>query len=236
MNNSLDVNSKKFLIILVIMMLVFVLLIIKAFDIMGKASEEALKPQVNMSEVGELGSDNQTEQEQSDENNTANKEVDVEHHVSFVEEQPRVSQPAETSKNPQMITEPLAPINENGNVVEENKAPSLTKAQETELMFLDAQNYKDEKQYVKALEEYKAILEKNISNETNARCYEEMAGIYGIVKRYGTALSYAQKAYSIAPTSSRELLIARLYYKTGDTDKAIKKINNVLQRDFSIDN
>ena len=52
MNNSLDVNSKKFLIILVIMMLVFVLLIIKAIDIMGKASEEALKPQVNMSEVG----------------------------------------------------------------------------------------------------------------------------------------------------------------------------------------
>lgn len=235
MNNSLDVNSKKFLIILVIIMLVFVLLIIKAFDIMGKASEEPLKPQINMSEVDDEN-DNQTEQEQSDENNTANKEVDVEHHVSFVEEQPRVSQPAETSKNPQMITEPLAPINENGNVVEENKVPSLTKAQETELMFLDAQKLKDEKQYVKALEEYKAILEKNISNETNARCYEEMAGIYSIVKRYGTALSYAQKAYSIAPSSNRELLIARLYYKTGDIDRATKKINNILQRDFSIDN
>lgn len=235
MNNSLDVNSKKFLIILVIIMLVFVLLIIKAFDIMGKASEEPLKPQINMSEVDDEN-DNQTEQEQSDENNTANKEVDVEHHVSFVEEQPRVSQPAETSKNPQMITEPLAPINENGNVVEENKVPSLTKAQETELMFLDAQKLKDEKQYVKALEEYKSILGKNIDSNTNARCYEEMAGIYSIVKRYGTALSYAQKAYSIAPSSNRELLIARLYYKTGDIDKATKKINNILQRDFSVDN
>ena len=157
---------------------------------MGKANEDPLRPQVNMSEVGELGGDNQTTDGQQNENNN----------------------------------------------VEENKPTSLTKAQETELMFLDAQKLKDEKQYVKALEEYKSILGKNIDSNTNARCYEEMAGIYSIVKRYGTALSYAQKAYSIAPSSNRELLIARLYYKTGDIDKATKKINNILQRDFSVDN
>lgn len=235
MNNNLDINSKKFLIILVVMMLAFVLLIIKAFDIMGKTNEDPLRPQVNMSEVGELGGDNQTTDGQQNENNAANINTDVEHHVSFVEEeQQKESQPAETTNN-QTITESLAPINENNNV-EENKPTSLTKAQETELMFLDAQKLKDEKQYVKALEEYKSILEKNIDSNTNARCYEEMAGIYSIVKRYGTALSYAQKAYSIAPSSNRELLIARLYYKTGDIDKATKKINNILQRDFSVDN
>lgn len=235
MNNNLDINSKKFLIILVVMMLAFVLLIIKAFDIMGKANEDPLRPQVNMSEVGELGDVNQATDGQQNENNTANINTDVEHHVSFVEEeQQKESQPANTTNN-QTITEPLAPINENNNV-EESKPTSLTKAQETELMFLDAQKLKDEKQYVKALEEYKSILEKNIDSNTNARCYEEMAGIYSIVKRYGTALSYAQKAYSIAPSSNRELLIARLYYKTGDIDKATKKINNILQRDFSVDN
>lgn len=235
MNNNLDINSKKFLIILVVMMLAFVLLIIKAFDIMGKANEDPLRPQVNMSEVGELGDDNQTTDGQQNENNTANTNTDVEHHVSFVEEQQqKESQPSESTNN-QTITEPLAPINENNNV-EESKPTSLTKAQETELMFLDAQKLKDEKQYVKALEEYKSILGKNIDSNTNARCYEEMAGIYSIVKRYGTALSYAQKAYSIAPSSNRELLIARLYYKTGDIDKATKKINNILQRDFSVDN
>lgn len=235
MNNNLDINSKKFLIILVVMMLAFVLLIIKAFDIMGKANEDPLRPQVNMSEVGELGDVNQATDGQQNENNTANINTDVEHHVSFVEEeQQKESQPANTTNN-QTITEPLAPINENNNV-EESKSTSLTKAQETELMFLDAQKLKDEKQYVKALEEYKSILEKNIDSNTNARCYEEMAGIYSIVKRYGTALSYAQKAYSLAPSSNRELLIARLYYKTGDIDKATKKINNILQRDFSVDN
>ena len=235
MNNNLDIHSKKFLIILVVMMLTLVLLIIKAFDILGKTNEDPLRPQVNMSEVGELGDDNQATDGQQNENNTANINTDVEHHVSFVEEeQQKESQPAETTNN-QTITEPLAPINENNNV-EESKPTSLTKAQETELMFLDAQKLKDEKQYVKALEEYKSILGKNIDSNTNARCYEEMAGIYSIVKRYGTALSYAQKAYSIAPCSNRDLLIARLYYKTGDIDKATKKINNILQRDFSVDN
>ena len=144
MNNNLDINSKKFLIILVVMILAFVLLIIKAFDIMGKANEDPLRPQVNMSEVGELGDDNQATDGQQNENNTTNINTDVEHHVSFVEEeQQKESQPAKTTNN-QTITEPLAPINENNNV-EENKPTSLTKAQETELMFLDAQKLKDEK-------------------------------------------------------------------------------------------
>jgi hypothetical protein len=62
-----------------------------------------------------------------------------------------------------------------------------------------------------------------------------MADVYGIVKRYGTALSYAQRAYNAAPTTSREMLIARLYYKTGEIDKATKRVNNILQRDFSND-
>ena len=122
MNNNLDINSKKFLIILVVMMLAFVLLIIKAFDIMGKTNEDPLRPQVNMSEVGELGGDNQTTDGQQNENNAAKINTDVEHHVSFVEEeQQKESQPAETTNN-QTITEPLAPINENNNVEDENSS------------------------------------------------------------------------------------------------------------------
>ena len=60
------------------------------------------------------------------------------------------------SKSGQIAQLSYIKINENNNV-EENKPTSLTKAQETELMFLDAQKLKDEKQYVKALEEYKSI-------------------------------------------------------------------------------
>ena len=37
------------------------------------------------------------------------------------------------------------------------------------------------------------------------------------------------------PTTSREILLARIYYKTGDIVKATQRINNVLQRDFAAD-
>ena len=102
-------------------------------------------------------------------------------------------------------------------------------------IFFASSKYKSEKQYVKALEELQKI--PSITKDVNliAKSYEETASIYAIVKRYGTALSYAQRAYNMSPSSSREMLLARLYYKTGDIDKATKRINNVLQRDFSDD-
>ena len=102
-------------------------------------------------------------------------------------------------------------------------------------IFLDAEKLKKDKQYVKAIEEYQKI--STVTNDTNtvAKSYEEIATIYAIVKRYGTALSYAQKAYNMSPSSSREMLLARLYYKTGDMDKARRRVNNILQRDFSAD-
>ena len=61
-----------------------------------------------------------------------------------------------------------------------------------------------------------------------------MAIVYAISKRYGSAISAAQRAYNIAPTSNREMLLARLYYKTGDTERATAKANNVLRRDFGL--
>lgn len=102
-------------------------------------------------------------------------------------------------------------------------------------IFERAEKYMFEKQYVKSLEEFQkaSLLAEN--NASKAACYEEIANVYGIVKRYGTALAFAQKAYNLAPTTTRETLLARLYYKTGDIDKATKRINNVLQRDFIVE-
>ena len=102
-------------------------------------------------------------------------------------------------------------------------------------VFERAQKYMVEKQYVKSLEEFQKASLLAEDNSSKAACYEEIANIYGIVKRYGTALSFAQKAYNLAPTTARETLLARLYYKTGDIDKATRRINNVLQRDFIVE-
>lgn len=71
--------------------------------------------------------------------------------------------------------------------------------------------------------------------EKKAKYYEEAALSYAMAQRYGTALSYAQAAYNMYPTTSKELLLARLYYKTGDYDKANVRMNSILKRDFAAD-
>lgn len=234
MDRNIRSNSKRFLLILIIILLVFFVLIIKAFDTASQ-SNKLSNEQPNSIETENYQNNEQSNYEQNTEENNSN--VDIKHHVSF-EEQNQDLKTENKQENHEIESNSLVPINDKDQSVqqENEKSTSLTKEEETELALYNAEKLKQNKEYVKALDEYKSILEKNISNEVNAKCYEEMAGIYGVVKRYGTALSYAQKAYSIAPSSNRELLIARLYYKTGDIDKATKKINNILQRDFAIDN
>lgn len=100
----------------------------------------------------------------------------------------------------------------------------------------NAKQLKDEKKLVKAIEEYQKALNLAENSKQKAECYEEISTIYAVTKKYGTALSYAQKAYNLSPSTSREILLARLYYKTGSPDKASDRINNVLRRDFNQDN
>ena len=132
--------------------------------------------------------------------------------------------------------EPLEPLE---NLPEEaaeanGAAPNVTQESVADLM-TKADKYRADKDYVKAIETYKAAAEHADDQLLKAQCYENTAMVYAIVKRYGSAMSYAQQAYNMAPSTSRELLLARLYYKTGDIDKATKRVNNILQRDFSID-
>jgi tetratricopeptide (TPR) repeat protein len=95
--------------------------------------------------------------------------------------------------------------------------------------------HKNEKQYTKAIMEFKKAASMYDKNDQRATCYAEISDIYAISKRYGTALSYAQQAYNMSPSTNRELMLARLYYKTGDIDKATKRVNNILQRDFELE-
>lgn len=95
-----------------------------------------------------------------------------------------------------------------------------------------ARELKSNKNYSEAIEEYNKIITSSDDAKLKAICYEEAAIIYALNKRYGSALSNAQRAYNMAPTSSREILLARLYYKTGDVEKATLRMNNVLKRDF----
>ena len=228
--NNFDFESKKINIIIFIIFILFAMVIIKAFDYLPENADadrnadirKVMEQRNNKSVEQAQNSEEQPEAQEEQNNNQNGLNVDLSKDI------------APESVEKKQAQEPLEVIQEN---IQESPAPvqNTNAVSDLDMKFINAQKYKEEKQYVKAIEEYKSILEQSSEPQVTARCYEEIANIYGVVKRYGTALSYAQKAYNTYPTSAREMLLARLYYKTGDLDKATKRMNNVLQRDFASD-
>ena len=89
-----------------------------------------------------------------------------------------------------------------------------------------------ENDYTNALSEFQKAEENADNDELKAMCYENIAEIYAINRKYGTALSFASKAYKLSPSDTREMLIAKIYYQAGQTDNAITRINNALKKSF----
>ena len=220
MDREINNNSKKFLILILIVCVAFLVLIINAFEYLPNKSGDEIINRTNVEEINKTAEPVETEEakeQPKEERGTLNINLD---------------QPTKVDE-PEKL-EPIA-VDGDNTVAEDAKPVELTPEQKADEAFRAAKAYRHSKQYVKALEEYQKIPMITKDNDTIARSYEEIAFIYATVKRYGTALSFAQKAYNMSPSSSREVLLARLYYKTGDMDKATTRINNVLQRDFSAD-
>lgn len=229
-----EFESKKFLIVLLLMCVLFLVLVIGAFQYIpepldnnakGNSGIENLNQPSSVSSVSE----EQTESEdvQQSEEKASKKELNI--------KLPKYGDEKEVLENIEDLpAEAQAENNKSASYTEE-KTEELTPKKQAERIFSTAQTYKENKQYVKAIEEFQKALSTTDDVNMKAKCLEEIATVYAIVKRYGTALSFAQKAYNTSPSSSREMLLARLYYKTGDINKATQRINNVLHRDFSAD-
>lgn len=240
MNNYTEFNSKSFLIILFLICAVFLVLIIKAFSFIPDSNTDKV---VSRNMTANTQKPRAVEQSVKEENNTVQEEAQVEQKtdtVSAVQDrqqnamfQPTPNEQESLENIDELPQEASAENLSNSTTNTEPAAPSVE--EQVLKIFVEAGKLKKDKQYVKAIEEYQKISTITQDTDTIAKSYEEIAAIYAIVKRYGTALSYAQKAYNMSPSSSREMLLARLYYKTGDMDKATRRINNVLQRDFSAD-
>lgn len=243
MNNYTEFNSKSFLIILFLICAVFLVLIIKAFSYIPDSDSNQI-----VSRNANINTNTQQEQPVTEQVETdTNTNVDTKETITQKNNEAVVKEEKKSLNVPFLKPgsqenleniEDLPKEAEAANSSDSNseQAPAEPTIEEKVMkIFLDADKLKKDKQYVKAIEEYQKI--STMTNDTNtiAKSYEEIATIYAIVKRYGTALSYAQKAYNMSPSSSREMLLARLYYKTGDMDKATRRINNILQRDFSAD-
>ena len=172
----------------------------------------------NPNSKGDLTRNNMDEDQA---NNTLN--VNLNNDVNYVEEK---------KDNRREILD-LPPVYMPSSNAETDK--NLTDAQRAELKFLEAESLLKTKQYDQAIEVYNNILLENENMEIKAKSYEKIAELYAVQKRYGSALSNAQRAFRTSPNSQREFLIARLYYITGEKDIATKRIDNILRRDFTSD-
>ena len=122
------------------------------------------------------------------------------------------------------ITNNLEPIEEF-----ENAKTNMYKEQN---LFDKAVTLRKNGNYESAVYEYEKIAKNTDDQKIQANCYEEIARTYASIKRYSSALSYAEKAFNLQSNSDREILLARIYYKTGNSEKATELINSVLKRDF----
>ena len=222
--NKFDVRNIRFIGILLGICFIFIMVVVSAFDYLPQNTEEDYISSLIKEENKQAESVSKDATDTSETNEEEQIEIsdeDIDEPVTKIQAKP---------KQDIANIEPLEIISDNEITSGENIS-----AKTPETPISKARALKSDKQYSSAIVEYENIIRTTSDPNLKATCYEEVATIYGIQRRYGSALSAAQKAYNLAPTSSREILLARLYYKTGDLNKATERVNNVLKRDFNTD-
>lgn len=229
--NKFDLHSAKFICIILGICFIFVMVIWHAYSYLPEKDlanigngQEIKLPQDNEPNEEEM---TEVEEESNDENVNNNDDVKFDSNSKNNEQ-------AISEKSNVVKPEPLESISEDGSALE-NNANTAETVSSIEKMLENAKNYQHEHKYSAAVSEYQKAISLTSDSEEKALCYENIAKIYATTKHYGTALSFAQKSFNTSPSTAREVLLARLYYKTGDVDKATNRINNVLTRDFSVD-
>lgn len=229
----MEFGSKKYIVLLVLICIVFTIFIVKAFDYLPDKSVDIYNPIVNSqpSNVNQLNYNNQNQTQEINQNQSENNYDPERHksgHIDFMPQQNR----AENNNND--FEEIQAPRGVNEDIYNTSTQPkTMISSDEMAMITLfNATKIKSDGDYKKALEELQRIPELTKEREIIASSYEKIAEIYAIQKKYSTALSFAGKAYSASPNANREMLIARIYYQFGDTEKAITRFNNILYSGF----
>lgn len=228
MNNHYEFASKKTLLILLFICMIFVLLIGKAFDYIPNETEDVnnstpsnmqglltrnnnpqVSMQAEMQKMDAAKSQEESDEESQKENLAKQADVDI-----VLQEQK--TEQAKVFPTPE---EALKPIDESEISAEPIPNPEIVNNSNSEAApekedFSTAGMLKEQGNYEEAINLYKKIATtKSVASE-KANCYEEIANIYVLQKRYGSALIYAQKAYNLSPSPSREILLKKLYEKT----------------------
>lgn len=213
---NFDLGKAKLVGIIALILFIFVMVIANAYQYLPTENSDI--PDVN-SEVSQPV-DN-TDNTSDDSNNEDIAAEEEENKQPEVKENRAVEQKVEKAE----IT-PLENISDNNNDSSDSTFENT---------FSEAASLVEQKQLVQAIEKFQEAVNLAETTKQKADCYENISRVYALAKKYGTALSFAQKAYNMSPSTNREILLARLYYKTGSTDKATERMNYILRRDFSMD-
>lgn len=228
MNNNFDFASKRSLLILLFIFLVFFLLIGKAFDYIPKEQENINNQEfLNMNKMVTKNDANKENisgsTNEMTENETTKNDLETEPKQEDIKENEEVAKSNNDKTETQIIpSEGLVPIEEkefNLTPIQVDKVNNSNEIFKNEIQekLAKAKTLKQNSEYEEALVVYKDILTKDISKDLFVVCYEDMANIYINQKRYGSAIVSLQKANKVSYSSSRENLIKQLYEKSGIT-------------------
>ena len=231
----MEFGSKKYIILLILICIVFTIFIVKAFDYLPDKSVDGYNTSVNsqttQTNQNNYNSQNQPQdinqnQNQNQPENNYDPERNKSGHIDFM--------PQQNENNRNDFEEINAPRGVNEDIYTPNtQSKTMISSDEMAMITLfNATKFKSEGDYKKALEELQRIPELTTEREVVASGYEKIAEIYALEKKYSTALSFAGKAYSTSPNANREMLIARIYYQSGETEKAVTRLNDILYRGF----
>lgn len=215
---NFDLGKAKLVGIIALILFIFVMVIANAYQYLPTENSDI--PDVNSEVSQPVDNTDNTSDDSNNEDIAAEEEENTQPEVK---ENRAVEQKVEKAE----IT-PLENISDNNN--DDDSSDSTF-----ENTFSEAASLVEQKQLVQAIEKYQEAVKLAETTKQKADCYENISRVYALAKKYGTALSFAQKAYNMSPSTNRETLLARLYYKTGSTDKATERMNYILRRDFSMD-
>ena len=236
--NNFDFNSKKYTILLFLVCMGFLILTIKAFEYLptrlSNDNENMQQPasNTNISTQIKANSDDENENDNEDENEDMDEEDPDKHKSGHIDFMPKTDNTDDAEMDFDEIQAPKGAINEDLPQDNDKDDSAMSPEEEALKAYLEGKKYYDSKDYSKALYEFQKISDLTKDKELNALGYESIAEIYTIYKKYGTALSFAIKAYHLSPSNSRDMLIARIYYKSGNTENAISRMNNILKKGF----
>ncbi len=237
MNNDFDFASKRTMLILLFICLMFCIIISKAFDYLPDKSDTATVDNTRFNEMiaaqnaranvipqnQKINKNIPVDEEQRSQRAQENKNIEQQEEAQQTEieldEPPITVQPiTEKQPNPEesltliddseILEETIVDSSENATEDVKNKTSATP-----EEKIAKARSLTQTGDLQGALELYKDITNEIKDLELSASCYEEMSNIYAYQKRYGSALIYAQKAYNASPSPSRESLITKLREK-----------------------